>query len=69
LTDKCCCEIGCTITNTTGNEYGDWIFSTRPDTINSAATERLRIMSNGYLGIWTTSPLSKFTIRNGYRWC
>jgi hypothetical protein len=23
LTDKCCCEIGCTITNTTGNEYGD----------------------------------------------
>ena len=38
LTDKNCCEIGCIITDKSGSEIGDLIFSTRLGNTNIAAT-------------------------------
>ena len=52
--DYNCAEIGTIITSKTGAETGDIVFSTRPDTTNVAATERMRIDSNGNVGIGTT---------------
>jgi hypothetical protein len=66
LTDKNCCEIGCIITDKTGSETGDLLFSTRSTTANNSATERLRINSSGFIGIGTTNPISKLTIRGSY---
>ena len=40
---KQCCEIGIIVTNNTGNESGDLVFSTRIGTSDVAATERMRI--------------------------
>jgi hypothetical protein len=56
LTDFNCAEIGTLITSTSGNETGDLVFSTRPNTTNVAATERMRIASNGNIGIGTNNP-------------
>jgi hypothetical protein len=57
LTDNSCTEIGTIITNTSGNDTGDLVFSTRPGTNNVAATERMRITSAGNIGIGTNGPL------------
>jgi hypothetical protein len=54
--DYNCAEIGTIITSKTGAETGDIVFSTRPDTTNVAATERMRINSSGNVGIGTTDP-------------
>jgi hypothetical protein len=51
ITDFNCAEIGTLITSTSGNETGDLVFSTRPNVTNVAATERLRIASNGIVTI------------------
>ena len=62
-----CTEIGTIITNTAGKETGDIVFSTRPDTANVAATERMRILSGGNVGIGITNPsvpLSVYTVNN-----
>ncbi len=56
ITDFNCAEIGTLITSTAGNETGDLVFSTRPNGTNVAATERLRIASNGNIGIGTNNP-------------
>ena len=43
-TGCCCCEIGCVITNSSGGEVGDLLFSTRNSTTASTpATERMQI--------------------------
>ena len=55
-TSYTCCEVGCIITNKSNNEYGDLLFSTRPNTSNTPATERMRIRSDGNVGIGTTTP-------------
>ncbi len=55
LTDKSCCEIGCIISNTTGNTRGNLVFSTRAETTNIAPTERMRIAYNGNVHIGWTS--------------
>ena len=63
-TRKYCCEIGCIITNTTSGECGDLVFSARSTTVNTdVAVERMRITSNGLVGIATTNPLTQFTIK------
>ena len=62
-----CAEIGTIITNVAGKETGDIVFSTRPDTSNVAATERMRILSGGNVGIGITNPsvpLSVYTVNN-----
>jgi len=64
ITDFNCAEIGTLITSTAGNETGDLVFSTRPNTTNVAATERMRIASNGNIGIGTT-PTYKCQIHCG----
>jgi hypothetical protein len=46
-----CAEIGTIITSVVGKETGDIVLSTRPDTTNVAATERMRIWSNGAVTI------------------
>jgi len=55
-------EIGCMITNSTGNEIGDLVFSTRPTTSNVVATERMRIRSDGNVGIGITNPTEKLLV-------
>ena len=52
--DYNCAEIGTIITSKTGAETGDIVFSTRPDTTNVAATERMRISSGGNIAINST---------------
>jgi hypothetical protein len=64
---------GSTLTNTTayiglvttypaGNAYGDLVFGTRPVSTDTAPTERLRITSQGNVGIGTTSPTSRLYV-------
>ena len=66
-TRKYCCEIGCIIKNTTSGECGDLVFSARSTTVNTdVAVERMRIKSNGLVGIATTNPLTRFTIKSSY---
>jgi hypothetical protein len=57
-TDFNCAEIGTIITSIAGKETGDIVFSTRPDTTNVAATERMRILSSGNVGIGITNPVA-----------
>ena len=64
ITDYNCCEIGTLITDATGNKYGDIVFSTRPNSSNIIATERLRIKASGFLGVGTTSPNALIDIFN-----
>jgi hypothetical protein len=52
--DYNCAEIGTIITSVAGKETGDIVFSTRPDTTNVAATERMRISSGGNVAINST---------------
>ena len=59
LTDKNCCEIGCIIGDKTGAEYGDLVFSTRPNTGNTVALERMRIKYDGDVNI---SSLKTFNV-------
>jgi hypothetical protein len=44
------------LTNGSGNTAGDLAFSTRTSTGDSALSEKMRLLSNGKLGIGTTSP-------------
>ena len=67
LTDNSCAEIGTIITNTSGNDTGDLVFSTRPNTNNVAATERMRITSAGNVGIGTNNPSSILQVGSGGR--
>jgi hypothetical protein len=46
-----CCEIGVIITSIRGNETGDIVLSTRAGGTNIPATERMRIVSGGNVGI------------------
>src|SRR5262245_23814318 len=46
------------LTNGSGNTTGDLAFSTRASTADSALTERLRLTSEGKLGLGTASPMS-----------
>jgi len=64
-TDFNCAEIGVLITSVSGAETGDIVFSTRPNTTNVAPTERMRIVSNGNVGIGTTNPGYKLDIQGG----
>ena len=48
-TDYNACEIGTFITDKSGNEIGDIVFSTRATNTNVAATERLRIYGSGII--------------------
>jgi hypothetical protein len=61
-TDFNCAEIGVLITSVSGAETGDIVFSTRPNTTNVAPTERMRIASNGNVGIGTNNP-SAYTLQ------
>ncbi|NDC55754.1 MAG: hypothetical protein EBZ69_02920 [Alphaproteobacteria bacterium] len=56
-----CAEIGTIITSVAGKETGDIVFSTRPDTTNVAATERMRIWSNGAVTIAGNVCIGKAT--------
>ena len=56
-----CAEIGTIITSVAGKETGDIVFSTRPDTTNVAATERMRIFSNGAVTIAGNVCIGKAT--------
>jgi len=63
-TDPYCCEIGVVITNFSGAECGDLIFSTRNTTGQyDVATERMRIKSDGTITINNnTTLLSSFNV-------
>ena len=50
------------ITSTTANGTADLAFSTRALTGDTALTERLRILSNGRVGINTSAPANIFTV-------
>jgi len=54
------------LTDGTVNTRGDISIATRNLAADSTLTNRLYIQSDGNVGIGTTSPLSRFTIRNGY---
>ena len=59
-------EIGFLTQTTTGGEYGDMVFSTRPTTTGTTiASERMRITSSGNVGIGTTAPACPLHV-NGY---
>jgi len=83
LTDKSCCEIGTIITDKTGNELGDLVFSTRDTNTNVAATERMRIKSIGDIvltqypsvggfyqqnEITTNNPTARICVNNTAGW-
>jgi hypothetical protein len=55
LLDYSFAEIGAITTNVTGNKCGDLVFSTRATTTNVAPLERMRIKSDGNIGIGTTN--------------
>ena len=65
LTDFQCVEIGTLITSTSGQETGDLVFSTRPNTTNVAATERMRITSTGTIVV---PEYSSFYQNANLRW-
>jgi hypothetical protein len=56
LSDYSFAEIGALTTSILGNKCGDLVFSTRATTTNVASSERMRITSDGNIGIGTTNP-------------
>ena len=59
--------IGYLATNNTGQQYGALVFGTRNVDANSAPTERMRIASDGNVGIGTTSPAVQFHTTSNVR--
>jgi hypothetical protein len=56
-------EIGFLVQTTSGGEYGDLVFSTRPTVTSSTiASERMRITSAGYVGIGSATPIASLHI-------
>jgi hypothetical protein len=56
-------EIGLYVQTTSGNTYGDLVFSTRPTTTaTTIASERMRITSAGNVGIGTATPAAALQI-------
>ncbi len=55
-------EIGLYVQNSAGSEYGDLVFSTRPNTNNVVATERMRITYLGNVGIGTNNPTQRLDV-------
>jgi hypothetical protein len=56
-------EIGLYVQTTSGNTYGDLVFSTRPTTTaTTIASERMRITSAGNIGIGTASPAGRLSV-------
>jgi hypothetical protein len=56
-------------TDATSNGIGDMIFLTRNTTADPTLTERMRILSSGYVGIGTGTPASKLDVNGGFRCC
>jgi hypothetical protein len=54
--------LGFVSTNQGSNGYGDLVFGTRSVNTDTAPTERMRINSNGNVGIGTTNPDAPLTI-------
>jgi microcystin-dependent protein len=54
------------VTDGTSNSRGDIAFSTRNASTDATLTERMRINSDGNVGIGTTNPTSSLTIRRNY---
>jgi sugar lactone lactonase YvrE len=57
--------IGYVQTAGTANTYGDIYFATRSVTTDTAPTERMRIVSSGFVGIGTSSPSSTLHVVGG----
>jgi hypothetical protein len=51
-----------------GNSIGDLTFATRNTTTDSTLTERLRIASDGFVGIGTTSPAARLHVDGTIRY-
>lgn len=63
-------EIGFQMTGTGGATTGDLVFATRPSSANAqnpslAASERMRITSDGYVGIGTVNPTTYLDVDGG----
>ncbi|MEK7355654.1 MAG: hypothetical protein AAB250_04355, partial [Bdellovibrionota bacterium] len=57
--------VGMQETSIAGSGKGDLIFGTRSVTTDTAPSERMRIDSNGNVGIGTNAPLTVLDVRNG----
>jgi len=53
------------LTNGGSNTSGDLTFLTRNATTDTALTERMRILANGYIGIGTTNPTTILHVKAG----
>jgi hypothetical protein len=60
-------EIGLYVQTTSGNTYGDMVFSTRPNTTMTVASERMRITSAGNVGIGTAAPVAILDLYGSFR--